>query len=314
MHTNGRRYSRAAIIAAFPPIERPTKIFPLRAREPCDDDEARIGDALHSIDADDRDLWLQCGMALKQELQEAGRHLWDEWARRSDKYNERDQDTTWKSFRRNGIGIGTLFHHAKVAGWRDQRSYFPSASRGDSTSSKEPVLAQGDVEAQEVSQQSRSERPWPVLDDAALYGLAGDVVNTLNPHTEADPVGILVQFLTAFGNLIGNNAYYQVESDRHHAYLFSVHVGASAKGRKGTAGSRVRAVTKLADETWADERTASGMSSGEGLINAVRDPVEKWDAKAKQFETVDPGVTDKRLMITEPEFAGALSNSLDQRR
>ena len=69
----------------------------------------------------------------------------------------------------------------------------------------------------------------------------------------------------------------------------------------------MRAVTKLADETWADERTASGLSSGEGLINAVRDPVEKWDGKANQFETVDPGVTDKRLMITEPEFAGALS-------
>ena len=151
------------------------------------------------------------------------------------------------------------------------------------------------------------ERPLPVLDEAALYGLAGDVVRTLNPHTEADPVGILVQFLATFGNIIGNNPYYQVESDRHHANLFSVHVGASAKGRKGTAGGRVRAVTKLADETWAAERTASGLSSGEGLINAVRDPVMKWDGKAKEFETVDPGISDKRLMITEPEFAGALS-------
>jgi hypothetical protein len=164
--------------------------------------------------------------------------------------------------------------------------------------------AHGDQQAPE---QLSPERPWPVLDDAALYGLAGDVVNNLNPHTEADPVGILVQFLTAFGNLIGSNAYYQVESDRHHANLFSVHVGASAKGRKGTAGGRVRAVTRLADETWSDERTASGLSSGEGLINAVRDKVEKFDAKAQQFETVDPGVSDKRLMITEPEFAGALS-------
>jgi hypothetical protein len=151
------------------------------------------------------------------------------------------------------------------------------------------------------------ERRWPALDEAALYGLAGDVVRTLNPHTEADPVGILVQFLTTFGNIIGNNAYYQVESDRHHANLFNVHVGASAKGRKGTAGGRVRAVTKFADETWSDERTASGLSSGEGLISAVRDKVEKFDAKAQQFETVDPGVADKRLMITEPEFAGALS-------
>jgi Protein of unknown function (DUF3987) len=175
-----------------------------------------------------------------------------------------------------------------------------SDSRSDASSG-----AQGDTDAS--VDHPCSERPWPVLDGAALYGLAGDVVKTLNPHTEADPVGILVQFLTAFGNLIGNNAYYQVESDRHHANLFSVHVGASAKGRKGTAAGRVRAVTMLADETWSDERTASGLSSGEGLINAVRDKVEKFDAKAQQFETIDPGVADKRLMITEPEFAGALS-------
>src|SRR5215469_5768348 len=114
------------------------------------------------------------------------------------------------------------------------------------------------------------DRPWPVLDDAALHGLAGDVVKALNPHTEADPVSILVQFLTTFGNIIGNNAYYQVESDQHHANLFSVQVGASAKGRKGTASGRVRAITRFADETWSEERTASGLSSGEGLINAVR--------------------------------------------
>jgi hypothetical protein len=129
----------------------------------------------------------------------------------------------------------------------------------------------------------------------------------LDPHTEADAVGILVQFLAAFGNIIGSNPYYQIESDRHRASLFSVHVGASAKGRKGTAGGRVRAVTRLADETWSDERTVSGLSSGEGLINAVRDKVEKFDVKAQQFETIDPGVVDKRLMVVEPEFAGALS-------
>src|SRR5262249_48472021 len=28
--------------------------------------------------------------------------------------------------------------------------------------------------------------PWPVLHKAALYGIAGDVVHTLDPHTEAD--------------------------------------------------------------------------------------------------------------------------------
>lgn len=35
---------------------------------------------------------------------------------------------------------------------------------------------------------------WPVLDTEALYGLAGEVVRLYEPHTEADPVALLVSF------------------------------------------------------------------------------------------------------------------------
>jgi Protein of unknown function (DUF3987) len=208
-----------------------------------------------------------------------------------------------------------VIHFAELPEKSDVTDYFAAGGTAEALAAliRNAEQWSPEVENREASSaalepsNSDAERRWPQLDDAALYGLAGDVVRLLNPHTEADPVGILVQFLTAFGNIIGNNAYYQVESDRHRANLFSVHVGASAKGRKGTAGGRVRAVTRLADETWSDERTASGLSSGEGLINAVRDKVDKFDVKAQQFETIDPGVIDKRLMIVEPEFAGALS-------
>jgi hypothetical protein len=148
---------------------------------------------------------------------------------------------------------------------------------------------------------------WPQMDEAAYYGLAGDVVRAIAPDSESDPVAILVQYLAAFGNVVGNTPYYLVENSRHTANLFVALTGNSAKGRKGTAGSRVRAVARRADETWFMERTAGGLSSGEGLIYAVRNPVSKWNAKEKVEEVVDPGVTDKRLMLTEPEFASALS-------
>ena len=52
--------------------------------------------------------------------------------------------------------------------------------------------------------------PWPVMDQAAYQGIAGEVVRTIEPHTEADPVAILIQFLTSVGNLIGRCPYYQV--------------------------------------------------------------------------------------------------------
>jgi len=66
-------------------------------------------------------------------------------------------------------------------------------------------------------------------------------------------------------------AYYQVESDRHHANLFTVLVGATSKARKGTSMGRVSGIVKVADERWFDERAKGGLSSGEGLINEVRD-------------------------------------------
>jgi hypothetical protein len=156
----------------------------------------------------------------------------------------------------------------------------------------------------EKTEKKRAEPPWPEMDPAAFFGLAGDIVNTISPHSEADPVAILIQVLTFFGNVIGSGPYYQVEADRHHANLFTVLVGVSAKGRKGTSGGRARSV--FSDEQWTT-RIKGGLSSGEALINEVRDEVHRWDAKNKTYEIVDPGVTDKRLMIVEPEFAGALA-------
>jgi hypothetical protein len=58
---------------------------------------------------------------------------------------------------------------------------------------------------------------------------------------------------------------------------------------------------------WFSDRTASGLSSGEGLIDNVRDAVVKWNPKEGREETADPGIKDKRLLVTEEEFAGALS-------
>jgi hypothetical protein len=148
---------------------------------------------------------------------------------------------------------------------------------------------------------------WPLLDQAAFHGLAGEVVHTIEPHSEADPVAILLQALTFAGNVIGRLPYYRVESDQHHCNLFTVLVGASSKARKGTSMGRVRAVMKIADESWHADRIKGGLSSGEGFISEVRDEVKSWDQKTREYQVTDPGVTDKRLMIVEPEFASVLA-------
>lgn len=150
-------------------------------------------------------------------------------------------------------------------------------------------------------------RPWPEIDEDAYYGLAGDVVRTIEPHSEADPAALLLQFLVMAGNAIGSTPYYQVESDRHHVNLNAALVGDTSKGRKGTAMGRIRNVMQHSDPTWCEERIKGGLSSGEGLIHEVRDEVKRWDAAAQAWEIIDPGVKEKRLLLIEPEFAGVLA-------
>src|SRR5437879_2609769 len=116
---------------------------------------------------------------------------------------------------------------------------------------RERQQREGNPQAFSPALASLASHEWPALDDAAFYGLSGEVVRTIDPHTEADPVAILIQTLTVAGNLMGRTAYYRVEDDRHHANLYGVLVGESSKARKGTSLGRVRAIAKNADERWS---------------------------------------------------------------
>jgi hypothetical protein len=144
-----------------------------------------------------------------------------------------------------------------------------------------------------------------VLDNAALYGLAGEMVDRLAPQTESDPAALLLTYLTSFGNAIGRGPYYVVEATQHFVNLFALLVGDTAKARKGTSTRHIRSILELADADWTRERIRGGMSSGEGVIAAVRDPV--FALRKGVLEMVDPGVTDKRLLLYEPEFSSVLA-------
>jgi hypothetical protein len=134
----------------------------------------------------------------------------------------------------------------------------------------------------------------------AFHGLAGEIVREIEPHSEADPAAILVQFLAAFGNAAGRGPGFRVEASRHHANLFVGIVGETAAARKGSSLGQALYLIKRADPEWA-RQVKSGASSGEGLIWEVRDPSE---ARGRQEE--DPGADDKRLLLVETELASPL--------
>ena len=72
--------------------------------------------ALASLRADDRDLWVAIGHALKP-LGEVGRGLWIEWSQTSDKYDPRDSAQKWDSFVPTRTGYQSVFAKAQETGW-----------------------------------------------------------------------------------------------------------------------------------------------------------------------------------------------------
>lgn len=146
---------------------------------------------------------------------------------------------------------------------------------------------------------------FPKLSPLAMPGWIEDFVNAACENSEADPAAVLFQLLTGASAMFGNRAIFYVGDKIHHSRLFALIYGESAKARKGTSFAPVERLLKATNALVATplRMTTGPLSSGEGLVYHVRDASEDKD---KQGELVDPGVSDKRILITEEEFASAL--------
>ena len=154
---------------------------------------------------------------------------------------------------------------------------------------------------------------WPQpLAEEAYYGLVGDLVRAIEPHSEADPAAILAHVVTGLGALLGPHVHAMAGDAPHPPRLNAVVVGTTSLGRKGSAHRAVERALQLADPTFVSDRMTEGLSSGEGLIWEVRDPIYKREKVGKgpdaEYEDVlaDAGVGDKRLWVVESEFASVL--------
>lgn len=162
-----------------------------------DYDEVRR--ALTYLDPNDRETWWKAGAALKSEFDEGGRSLWEDWGRGYPKWNQREANAQWKSFKHGHIHIGTLFHMAKDNGFTFSQNYrAPSAEeiahREAAWAVKREVQAAWDSVAKQHAQRtantvwnSRNTRPadaaFPYLQNkgiAAPAVLSHVRINTYN--------------------------------------------------------------------------------------------------------------------------------------
>ncbi len=96
-----------------------------------------------------------------------------------------------------------------------------------------------------------------------------------------------------------------VGATRHPARLSAVIVGQTGKARKGDSEKPSSTIIRAADPSWGS-RVQQGLSSGEGVIAAVRDRVIRLDPKTGEPVVVDEGVGDKRLLALAPELGRVL--------
>lgn len=140
----------------------------------------------------------------------------------------------------------------------------------------------------------------PARDPAVFYGLLGEIVQGAAPSTEADPMGVLGTLLAAVGAQIGRSPYVQIGNTRHPLLVWPLLFGRTGSGRKGEATDTGLMFVRHASAHALDEITVGGLSSGEGLIERIRDAEGPDDSG---------GTEDKRLLVIEPEFSTVMARA-----
>jgi RecA-family ATPase len=116
--------AQAGIQVSQPEVKKPSEAFdfsPILSKNkgtPSDYDRAM--EALEFINPGaDYETWLAMGFALHKEFGDRAKQDWMSWSMARPKpTSESDLEDHWKSFgKKDGVGIGTLFHIAKQAGW-----------------------------------------------------------------------------------------------------------------------------------------------------------------------------------------------------
>jgi hypothetical protein len=209
---------------------------------------------------------------------------------------------------RNGSGA-TAYQEPK-----DNRpSELPLDDLVEQRDDSEPIESDQQPEPERKTEPSAKGIPYPKpIGEEGYYGVIGKIVKAIEPHTEADPNFLLVNLLVAAGNYLDHKAYIEVSGVRHYTNLFVCGVGTSGTGRKGTAMANTLMFLKHLEDSYSTGETScierSSLSSGEGIVARIKDPVWKPGKEPGELELEDPGRSDKRVISIQDELGPALQN------
>jgi len=177
------------------------------------------------------DKWIEYGMALHHEFGDEGFKIWDDWSRKSKKYNRKVMIPKWKSFTNDKsdlITINTLLYDARLSGWTDEEIDFPVIE------SSRTLSASG--------------FPLPINIDIKLPpGFAGEVVEYINSQSIYPRKTLsTASALWALGNVMSMR--YEFQNYGLNLYAFGVAESATGKEKILRA---TREILRAADMTKA---------------------------------------------------------------
>jgi hypothetical protein len=142
------------------------------------------------------------------------------------------------------------------------------------------------------------------IDPRAFHGALGELALKTQCETEANPVFVLLQLLTFLGATVGREPHFVVSAQKHRLNLFVGLIGLSGHGRKGTSGHVAKAIWSKVDPIFTQENITDGLNSGAGLLYHLRDASTRIGKNGHPIR--DEGVSDKRRVFLEQEFASVL--------
>ena len=173
--------------------------------------------ALQHLDADDYHVWISVGMALHSTDAAEAFGLWDAWAQRSPKYDQRAQLAKWASFgAHDGLHVESIFVWARDRGWS-----------GDAPQVAVPVA---EVKLAPTKVMGSRAKEAAALGIDTIPGVLGDLVGWINQTAPRPQPLFAVSTALALGSVACGRRYRGLPRGNYTS-LYFFHLGVSGSGK-----------------------------------------------------------------------------------
>jgi hypothetical protein len=142
----------------------------------------------------------------------------------------------------------------------------------------------------------------PQLAEAAFHGPLGEWVLAAAPHTEADPVALLVTSLVGYGVAAGRGPHLWAGDARQSASVFAAIVADTPKANRGLSWAVTRRLLEVVDPDLTRRRVRTGLGNGLSLLETLH----AADLAERRYGAEEPDADPGRVLVYEPGLTRSL--------